>query len=127
MLKEIAEQNFTLWNNALGTKKPKKMAEFYADNATFLPTVSGEFKKGKLGAEEYFHHFLEKDPRGKIVEEEIQPLGENYYLHSGMYNFEINSPEGGRQIIEARFTFVWQKNKDGKWEILHHHSSMKPK
>lgn len=127
MEKEIAKQNFKLWNDTLGTKDPKKMAEFYDDNATFLPTVSREFKKGKAGAEEYFHHFLEKDPKGEVVEEEVQFIGENCYLHSGMYNFEVNSPEGGKQIVEARFSFVWQKNEKGEWKILHHHSSVRPK
>ncbi len=127
MLKEIAKQNFKLWNDALQTKNARAVAALYAKEATFLPTVSGEFKRGQEGAEAYFQHFLEKNPKGEIVEEEIQSIGENCYLHSGMYNFEVNSPEGGRQIVEARFSFVWQKNEMGEWKILHHHSSVRPK
>ena len=127
ILEGIAKQNFKTWSEALTTKDPKAVAGLYTPDATFLPTVSGEFKKGQEGAEEYFHHFLEKDPKGEVVEEEVQSLGENCYLHSGMYNFEVNSPEGGRQTVEARFSFVWQKNESGDWKILHHHSSVKPK
>jgi uncharacterized protein (TIGR02246 family) len=122
----IANKNFSLWKDALKTKDPKKVAALYAEDATFLPTVSGEFKKGQTSAEEYFKHFLEKNPTGEIVQEEVQILGENCYLHSGMYNFEVG-PDDNRQIIEARFSFAWKKDNQGAWTIIHHHSSIKPK
>jgi len=123
---KIAQENFSMWNNAVETKNPEKVAELYAENATFLPTVSEDFKKGQEGAEEYFKHFLEKNPIGEIIEEEVQALGNNFYLHSGMYNFEIG-PDDDRQIMEARFSFVWEQNEQGEWKIIHHHSSAKPK
>lgn len=124
-IKEIARQNFEKWANALLTKDPKKVAEFYSEDNTFLPTVSGEFKHGIEGAEGYFKHFLEKNPEGKVVEEAIQALGENSYLHSGMYNFELDK-DGSRSTVEARFSFVWRKEEDGNWKIIHHHSSVRP-
>lgn len=123
--KNVVDENFSKWNDALQTKDPKKVAELYAENATFLPTVSGEFKKGQSGAEEYFKHFLEKNPMGEIIQEEVQTLGADCYLHSGMYNFEIG-PDDNRQIVEARFTFAWKKDDQGEWKIIHHHSSAKP-
>lgn len=124
--KEIARENFSMWSDAVETGYPKKVAELYAESATFLPTVSEEFKKGQEGAEEYFKHFLEKNPIGEIIEEEVQTLGDNFYLHSGMYNFEVG-PDNDRQIMEARFSFVWEQNEQGEWKIIHHHSSAKPK
>lgn len=124
--KSVVDENFKKWNDALQTKDPQKVAELYAENATFLPTVSGEFKKGQSGAEEYFKHFLEKNPAGEIIQEEAQILGDDCYLHSGMYNFEIG-PDDNRQVIEARFSFVWKRDDQGEWKIVHHHSSVKPK
>ncbi len=123
--KDIAQINFSRWNETLLTKDPAKVAELYAEKATFLPTVSGEFKKGKNGAEEYFKHFLEKNPAGEIIADEIQTINSGCYLHSGMYNFEVG-PDDNRQIVEARFSFVWEKNQQGQWKIIHHHSSIKP-
>jgi len=67
----IVRDNFFAWNDALKTGDHDKVAEFYSAGATFLPTVSGEFKKGSKGAAEYFTHFLEKNPTGEIIEEEI--------------------------------------------------------
>lgn len=139
-IRKIVQQNFSRWNDALKTRDPKKVTALYAKDATFLPTVSGEFKKGKKGVKEYFEHFLKKNPLGKIVDEKIQILGADCYLHSGLYNFELVEegesrnnlgtapwPKGNRKLLEARFSFVWRKNKRGKWEIIHHHSSIRPK
>ena len=125
-MQEIASRNFNLWNSALKTGNPKEVAGLYMTDATFLPTTSGEFKKGQYGAKEYFEHFLIKNPRGKIIQEEVQTLGPDGYLHSGMYNFEVG-PVDDRQVVEARFSFIWKKNNQGEWKIIHHHSSARPK
>ena len=120
---EIARENFKKWNEALQTKDASKVAELYSKDNSFLPTLNGEFKAGQEEAEGYFEHFLLKNPAGKIVEEKIQPLGDAY-IHSGLYDFEVG-PADKREIVEARFTYVWRE-EDGKWKILHHHSSLKP-
>ena len=117
----IASQNLTLWLETLLSKDPQKMADLYSENATFLPTLSADFKIGRDGAKGYFTHFLAKNPVGKIITDEVQEIDENNYIHSGFYDFEIN-----KQIVNARFTFVWQKI-NGVWKIIHHHSSLTPK
>ncbi|MFZ2975571.1 MAG: SgcJ/EcaC family oxidoreductase [Candidatus Moraniibacteriota bacterium] len=121
MIIEKAHEIFANWNESLQTKDPQKVAALYSKDCTFLPTVSPEFKRGQDGAEEYFHHFLEKDPNGTIVEDAVQVIPAGSILHSGRYDFEVG-PENERQIVEARFSFVYKP--DG--EIMHHHSSKKP-
>jgi len=123
---QTVSSNFTRWNEALLSKDPKKVAELYTEDATFLPTVSPEFKFGQKETEDYFKHFLQKDPDGKVVAEKVQTLSPSSYLHSGLYNFELG-PKDDRQIVEARFTFLWVQNDVGQWKIAHHHSSVKPK
>jgi len=39
-LKELADQNFKVWNKALLSRDAKKVAELYADKASFLPTLN---------------------------------------------------------------------------------------
>jgi len=124
-IEKIAQKNFLLWAELLKTKDPKKVAGIYSEDSTFLPTLSSEFKKGQNGAEEYFVHFLKKDPTGEIIEQSVQELGEGIYLHSGMYNFEVGL-SSQRSTVKARFTYAWKKNTDGDWQIIHHHSSLKP-
>ncbi len=123
--KKIASDNFLLWQNALLSGSAEKVAELYAETATFLPTVSAEYKKGKSGAASYFKHFLEKNPSGSVVLDEVQVINTQNYVHSGFYNFEVG-PSDNRQVLEARFTFVWVFDKYDQWKILHHHSSLKP-
>ena len=127
-IEEIARTNFLLWNDALLTRDFEKVVELYAEDATFLPTMSSEFKKGRSDAKEYFEHFLKKCPISEIVQDDIQSLGSDCYLHSGMYNFEVGSDDN-KQTVEARFSFVWKiDQQEGEvWRIIHHHSSIKPK
>lgn len=125
-LKSTAQANFSRWNQALLTKNPANVTELYDAAATFLPTLSPEFKKGWQGTKEYFQHFLEKNPAGAIIEEEVQLISPDSYLHSGLYNFTVG-PENVRETVAARFTFVWKKDQHDFWKIIHHHSSIKPR
>ncbi|MCU0678970.1 MAG: SgcJ/EcaC family oxidoreductase [Planctomycetes bacterium] len=125
LFEKIAKENFTAWENALHTKNAGAVAEFYSPRSTFLPTVSPDFKKGRKGARDYFEHFLAKNPIGKIVKQAVQVLGPKIYLHSGMYNFYLGI-SGRRMLTAARFSFVWKMGRTGKWQIIHHHSSVKP-
>jgi uncharacterized protein (TIGR02246 family) len=123
---KIAKENFVIWNKALLSKNPHKVAELYSEKNTFLPTVSDEYKKGRQAAEGYFHHFQEKNPEGKIITDKVIPISADTYLHSGKYDFEVDtSDKKGREIVHADFTYVWGKNQSGEWQIIHHHSSAK--
>jgi len=125
-IQEIARKNFADWNEALLTGDPEKVAELYAEDNTFLPTMSPDFKKGKAEAEGYFVHFIEKKPIGEVTEEETQSMGEGFYSYNGFYDFEVDK-DGARVIMECRFTFNLRREKNGEWKIIHHHSSEKPK
>jgi len=123
-IRKIASQNFSNWNNALLTKNPKIVAAIYSENCTFLPTLSSDFKKGRRGAKKYFEHFLRKKPCSTIIKESVHIIAADTYVHSGLYNFSLGNSER-KNIAKARFTFVWQKNKNNIWQILHHHSSLR--
>jgi len=130
-LKELAAKNFSAWNQSLLSRDAHEVASLYTQDASFLPTLNPEFKHGQDGAEKYFQHFLEKNPEGQVIEEAVQETAVDKdgnisgFLHSGLYNFEIGE-ESNRQTVEARFTFLWQKDEAGDWKIKHHHSSLKP-
>lgn len=123
---QVAQELFEKWNNLLQTKDKEQVAAIYSDDATFLPTLNGELKRGASGAIEYFEHFLTKNPFGTIIESATQESADkNTIIYSGLYNFEIG-PEDKRDIVQARFTYVFQKNNDSEWSIIHHHSSLRP-
>ena len=58
-MQEITSINFGIWNSTLQTGNLKEVVALYIV-CHFLPTVSGELKKGQYGEEEYFKHSLDK-------------------------------------------------------------------
>ncbi len=143
---QLAEKLFNRWNKLLQSKSPSTVAKMYSEKASFLPTLNGELKRGRKGAEEYFEHFLQKNPFGVIKESVAQFMDNNKetLLFAGLYDFEVDSEKGERTIASARFTFIFQKevadesddveqnDENGGdtdlsvWKIIHHHSSLKP-
>src|SRR4030065_928260 len=108
-IEKIARQNFAKWAEARLTKDPREVADaVYTKDNTFLPTMAPGLLQGIEQARGYFEHFLANSPEGAIREEAIQPMGDKYYSHNGLYDFEVDK-EGKRITMECRFTFNWRK------------------
>ncbi len=111
---------FDEWNSALQTRDPKKVAALYESNAILLPTVSNKVRHNHEEIEEYFVHFLAKNPVGKIDEANIRIFGE-LAINSGIYTFTLKDGS----VVPARYTFVYRWNGE-RWMIIEHHSSQMP-
>ena len=123
---EISREIFQNWCDALKTENTDEVVKLYAEENLFLPTMSGDFKHGKLGDEEYFKHFLEIHPESSLVSDDVV-YTDDMIVHVGFYDFEVDEEDHvHRKNVHARFTFVYKKYDDG-WKIVHHHSSLKPK
>lgn len=59
---------FRLWNTALMTGNPDTVTRRYTKDAVLLPTKSDIPRTDYEGIRDYFVHFLEKKPVGKILE-----------------------------------------------------------
>src|SRR3954463_13191347 len=57
---------FDRWNQSLQTGDPHKVVANYAERSILLPTVSNKPRLTPAEKEDYFLHFLEKRPSGKI-------------------------------------------------------------
>lgn len=112
---------FDRWNASLQTGDPHKVVANYADHSILLPTVSNKPRLNAEEKEDYFHHFLENKPKGRIDSRQIQ-LGCNTAFDAGLYTFTF--AKTGAQV-KARYTYTYQW--DGKqWLITSHHSSAMP-
>ena len=86
-----------------------------------LPTVSNKVRLTKEEKEDYFHHFLENKPVGKIDYSHIE-IACNTASDAGIYTFTYGTT--GKKV-QARYSFNYQW--DGKnWLISQHHSSAMP-
>jgi uncharacterized protein (TIGR02246 family) len=117
--KEIASL-FDRWNDSLKTGDPKKVVANYATKSILLPTVSNQPRLTPAEREDYFVHFLEKKPVGKIDSRTIE-VDCNTALDSGLYTFTFAD---GSQV-KARYTYTYKWNGK-KWLITSHHSSAMP-
>ncbi len=116
---EISEL-FEEWNRALQTGDPKVVAGLYEYNAILLPTVSNQVRHNHEEIEDYFVHFLAKEPVGSIDEANIRTFGD-IAINSGVYTFTFKDG----QSVTARFTYVYRWNGQD-WKIVEHHSSQLP-
>ncbi|KAG1678738.1 hypothetical protein FOA52_012777 [Chlamydomonas sp. UWO 241] len=120
---EVTAQ-FKLWNDALATGDPKKVADMYGPRAVLLPTISNRVRTTPEGIEDYFVKFLELDPVGTIDESHVRLLPDDVAINSGLYTF-VGVKDGEPVTVHARFTFVYKKI-NGVWMIMVHHSSGMP-
>ncbi|MEH2481549.1 uncharacterized protein (TIGR02246 family) [Nitrobacteraceae bacterium AZCC 2146] len=119
------EALFDRWNASLATLDPAKVTANYASDAVLLPTVSNTPRTDSAAIQDYFVHFLEKHPQGKIDSRTVR-IGCNTASDVGTYTFTLsgNAP-GEKQIVKARYSYVYVY-RDKKWLIAHHHSSAMP-
>jgi uncharacterized protein (TIGR02246 family) len=112
---------FDRWNQSLQTGDPRAVAANYADRSILLPTLSNKPRLTTAEKEEYFHHFLENRPSGKIDQHFIV-IGCNSAVDAGLYTFTFAKTG---QVVPARYTYTYWW--DGtKWLITSHHSSAMP-
>jgi uncharacterized protein (TIGR02246 family) len=112
---------FERWNKALLTGDPGQVVALYAEDSFLLPTMSNKPRRSINEKEDYFRHFLEKKPSGRVNERFIQP-GCNTVVDAGLYTFTF--AETG-QSIDARYTFTYRWT-GSQWLITSHHSSVMP-
>jgi uncharacterized protein (TIGR02246 family) len=112
---------FDRWNNSLKTGNPREVAANYADKSVLLATLSNKPRVTREEKIDYFEHFLENKPSGKINWRTIK-IDCTTAIDIGLYTFTLGKTG---QEVKARYTFTYKW--DGKqWLISTHHSSMMP-
>jgi uncharacterized protein (TIGR02246 family) len=117
---------FDGWNAALRTGDPETVADRYAKDAVLLPTVSNKVRTDHAGIVDYFEHFLANKPVGTKVQTNVNVLDGNSAIDTGVYKFTLTDPDSGaKRVVEARYTYEYEK-RNGEWKIVNHHSSAMP-
>jgi uncharacterized protein (TIGR02246 family) len=112
---------FDRWNRSLQTGNSKAVVANYAQRSVLLPTVSNKPRLTAAEKEDYFDHFLENKPLGKIDSRTIE-IGCTTAVDAGLYTFTF--AKTGAQV-RARYTYTYKW--DGtQWLITSHHSSAMP-
>jgi uncharacterized protein (TIGR02246 family) len=112
---------FDRWNDSLKTGDPQKVVANYATRSVLLPTVSNKPRLTPEEKKDYFDHFLESKPVGKIDSRTIE-IGCNTAVDSGLYTFTFGKTGA---VVKARYTYTYKWDGTA-WLITSHHSSAMP-
>jgi uncharacterized protein (TIGR02246 family) len=123
--KDTSEQEiaalFDRWNQSLQTGDPRQVVANYAERSILLPTVSNKPRLTPAEKEDYFQHFLQKRPSGRI-DQRFVDIGCNSAVDAGLYTFTFAQTG---EVVSARYTYTY-KWDGSKWLITSHHSSAMP-
>lgn len=112
---------FERWNQSLKSLSATEVVKNYAARSILLPTVSNKARLSAAEKEDYFVHFLENKPQGRI-DMRFVDIGCNTVLDAGLYTFSF-AKTGAKVSGRYSFTYGW----DGQqWLITSHHSSAMP-
>lgn len=90
------------------------------DAATAAPSIDRKVQTG------WARNFVSMQPADyRVPDRHIQLLGGDAFVSSGTETFTV-AAGAARPTVSARFTDVFQRQKDGSWKIVHEHVSMPP-
>jgi uncharacterized protein (TIGR02246 family) len=111
---------FDAWNAAIQTGDPDKVVALYAAKAVLVPTLSNDVRTTPEEIRQYFDvEFLPKKPRAQLDQSYPRLFGD-VAINSGIYSFFFG---GSTTPTQARYSFVYLRDKSG-WLIIEHHSSL---
>ena len=112
---------FDRWNQSLQTGDAHRVVDNYAPRSILLATVSNKPRLDPAQKLDYFEHFLENKPSGRIDFRSIE-IACTTAVDAGLYTFTFAKTGA---VVKARYTYTYKW--DGKrWLITSHHSSALP-
>jgi len=121
---------FHMWNRALSTRNPERVASRYAKTAVLLPALSDTTPRtDPASIRAYYHDYFSTNravgsthPYHHVVQQSSVRVGTDWAQDVGIYSCSLGD---GTTPMEARysFTYVWE---EGDWKIAHHHASLLP-
>ena len=122
----VAEVNAATaaWVAAYNTRDPARIVALYDRDAVLWGTTAPVIRKSPEAIADYFKD-AGKRPNAKVavVEENVRVVGDAA-VSSGAYTFS-DVVDGKENARPSRYSFVY-RYRDGKWMIVHHHSSRMP-
>lgn len=112
---------FDRWNQSLQTGDPRQVVANYAPKSILLATVSNTPRLDPAQKEDYFVHFLENRPFGRI-DFRVIDIACTTAVDAGLYTFTFAKTGA---IVKARYTYTY-KWDGSQWLITSHHSSALP-
>ena len=116
---ERAEASFTKGD-------AKAVMAQYADDAVMIDAGSPDPSTDRKVQSGWAQTFVSMQPADyKVVDRHIQLVGPDAFVSTGIETFTV-AAGAARPTVNARFTDVFQRQKDGSWKIVNEHVSTPP-
>jgi hypothetical protein len=116
---EQAESSFTTGDVAA-------IMNQYADSAVMIDASDPTPSTDRKVQTDWARNFASMQPAGYTVpDRHIQLLGPDAFISSGTESFTVGAG-AARPTVTARFTDVFQRQKNGSWKIVNEHVSTPP-
>jgi hypothetical protein len=104
----------------------KAIMSQYANDAVLIDAGSPDPSTDRKVQSSWAQTFVSMQPADyKVLDRHIQLLGGDAFISSGIETFTV-AAGAARPTVSARFTDVFQRQKDGSWKIVNEHVSMPP-
>jgi uncharacterized protein (TIGR02246 family) len=113
------------WAAVFSANDVASLVQLYSTDAVVLGTVSPTIAQGTDAIRGYFSRLPGSGNKVVIGERRTIVVNDAAVASAGFYDFTIMR-DGQPVPNPARFTFLVVK-RDGRWLIVHHHSSSRPK
>ena len=98
----------------------------YANNAVMIDAGAPDPSTDRKVQFGWARTFVSMQPSDfKVIDRHIQLIGDDAFVSSGIETFTV-AAGAARPTVSARFTDVFQRQKDGGWKIINEHVSMPP-
>jgi hypothetical protein len=116
---ERAEATFTTGNL-------KAIMAQYADNAVMVDAAAPNPSADRKVTTGWASTFVSMKPGDyRVIDRHIQLIGNDAFISTGVETFTVAAGIA-RPTVSARFTDVFQRQKDGSWKIINEHVSTPP-
>jgi ketosteroid isomerase-like protein len=116
---EQAEANFTTGDTGTVMRQ-------YAEGAVMFDATHAELSTDRKVQAGWARDFVSMKPADyRVPDRQIQIVGPDAFVSSGTEMFTV-AAGAARPTISARFTDVFQRQRDGSWKIVHEHVSLPP-
>lgn len=115
------------WLSGVKNGVTDKIVSCYSKNAALWGSITHRLRCDEQGIRNYFNEFISSEKHDLEVsfsEIEINEIA-GMPVVSGVYVFTWKDNDGKKMAMPARYTFVLN-NRNGKWKIEDHHSSLLP-
>ena len=122
---ETLESVFEQWMDRNVAGDVDGICALYREDALFWGTLAPFLCTNQEDRRRYFHTFFNPPPFKILHHHSVVRVYGTIGMNTGSYTFYFQGDHGIRHI-DARYSFAYEQQPDGRWLIVDHHSSSVP-